>query len=93
MTFQDAVVLAGGRRGAGSRPEPTTTTDSTSTVRLTRREREIAALLAQGMSNREIAQTLVMAQRTAEGHVARILGKLGLSSRDQVAAWIHEQAG
>jgi non-specific serine/threonine protein kinase len=57
---------------------------------LTRREREVAALIAQGCSNREIAAALVIAPRTAEGHVERLLRKLGLSSRTQLAAWAHE---
>ncbi len=60
---------------------------------LTRREREIAELVAEGMSNREIAATLVIAQRTAEGHVEHILSKLGFTSRAQVAAWVAEQRG
>lgn len=55
---------------------------------LTRREAQIAALLAQGLSNKAIAKTLVIAQRTAETHVANILVKLGLNSRGQVAAWV-----
>jgi predicted ATPase/DNA-binding CsgD family transcriptional regulator len=54
---------------------------------LTRREREVAALLGQGLSNREIAAALVVALRTAEAHVTHILAKLGLSSRAQVAVW------
>ncbi|MFI6598545.1 ATP-binding protein [Nonomuraea sp. NPDC050536] len=55
---------------------------------LTRREMEIAQLVARGMSNREIAATLVIAQRTAEGHVEHILSKLGFTSRVQIAAWV-----
>ncbi|GAA0799098.1 ATP-binding protein [Spirilliplanes yamanashiensis] len=55
---------------------------------LTRREREVAELLAQGLSNKDIAARLVVAQRTAEGHVENILSKLGLTSRAQVAAWM-----
>ncbi|SEM33554.1 ATP-binding protein [Nonomuraea pusilla] len=55
---------------------------------LTRREMEIAQLVAQGMTNKEIAATLVIAQRTAEGHVEHILTKLGFNSRAQVAGWI-----
>jgi non-specific serine/threonine protein kinase len=58
---------------------------------LTSREQEIAGLLAQGLSNKAIARSLVIAQRTAENHVANILAKLGLSSRSQVAAWVAEQ--
>lgn len=55
---------------------------------LTPREREVAALLLRGMSNRHIAEELVITERTAETHVCRILSKLGLDSRAQIAAWI-----
>ncbi|GAA3339245.1 LuxR family transcriptional regulator [Amorphoplanes nipponensis] len=55
---------------------------------LTRREREVVSLIAQGLSNREIAGRLVVAQRTAEGHVENILSKLGFTSRAQVAGWL-----
>jgi predicted ATPase/DNA-binding CsgD family transcriptional regulator len=60
---------------------------------LTSREQEIAGLLAQGLSNKAIAQSLVIAQRTAETHVAHILAKLGLTSRSQVAVWVAKQRG
>jgi predicted ATPase/DNA-binding CsgD family transcriptional regulator len=60
---------------------------------LTSREKEIAGLLAKGLSNKAIAQSLVIAQRTAETHVAHVLVKLGLTSRSQVAAWASEQRG
>jgi DNA-binding NarL/FixJ family response regulator len=56
-------------------------------VPLTRRESQVAALIAQGRTNRQIAESLVIAQRTAEGHVERILVKLGFTNRSQVAAW------
>ncbi len=56
-------------------------------VSLTRRERQVADLIAQGMSNKDIATTLVISQRTAESHVEHILTKLGFTSRAQVAAW------
>ena len=54
---------------------------------LTEREREVAALIAQGLSNREIAAALVISEGTAEVHVKHVLGKLGFRSRAQVAAW------
>ncbi|WP_425826517.1 ATP-binding protein [Streptomyces fractus] len=54
--------------------------------RLTRREREVAALVHQGMSNREIAEHLVISKRTADAHVEHILTKLGFASRRQIAA-------
>ncbi|GGQ55560.1 ATP-binding protein [Couchioplanes azureus] len=57
-------------------------------LNLTPREREVAALVAEGLTNREIAARLVVAQRTAEGHVENILSKLGFTSRAQVAAWL-----
>jgi len=53
---------------------------------LTRREAEIAMLVAEGMTNKEIADSLVIAPRTVEGHVEHILAKLGFTSRTQVAA-------
>ena len=55
---------------------------------LTRREAEVAWLIAEGRSNKEIAGQLVVSQRTAEGHVEHILAKLGFTSRAQVAAWV-----
>ena len=48
----------------------------------------MARLVAGGRSNKEIAAQLVISQRTAEGHVERILAKLGFTSRAQVAAWV-----
>ena len=52
-----------------------------------RREREVAGLVARGLTNREIARTLVLSERTAENHVQHILAKLGFGSRAQIAAW------
>lgn len=57
---------------------------------LTTREREVAGLIAQGLTNREIAARLVIAERTAEGHVQSILNKLTFNSRAQIAAWAVE---
>ncbi|MFD1546696.1 ATP-binding protein [Nonomuraea guangzhouensis] len=59
---------------------------------LTPRETEIAQLIAQGMSSKEIAARLVIAQRTAEGHTEHILRKLGFNSRTQIACWAAERA-
>jgi predicted ATPase/DNA-binding CsgD family transcriptional regulator len=55
---------------------------------LTPREQEIAALIGEGLTNKEIAQRLVISQRTAEGHVENILAKLGFTSRAQIASWL-----
>jgi DNA-binding NarL/FixJ family response regulator len=54
---------------------------------LTPREREVAALLAEGLSNGEVARRLYITTKTASVHVSNILAKLGMSSRAEVAAW------
>jgi DNA-binding NarL/FixJ family response regulator len=54
---------------------------------LTQREREVAALIARGASNAEIAAGLVVSERTVETHVTNILAKLSFTSRAQIAAW------
>lgn len=61
-----------GRRGYGPELSP--------------REREVAGLLADGLSNRQIAETLFLSRRTAEAHVARVMRKLGARSRSDVGA-------
>lgn len=55
---------------------------------LTPREYEIAGLVARGMTNREIAERLVLSHRTVEGHISRALTKLGFARRSQLAAWM-----
>ncbi|MCO6004527.1 LuxR C-terminal-related transcriptional regulator [Actinoallomurus purpureus] len=64
------------------------TTDGRRGTYLTHRERQIAELIAQGLSNKQIAARLLIAQRTAESHVEHVLGKLGFTSRAQIAAWV-----
>ncbi|MER6538728.1 ATP-binding protein [Streptomyces sp. 900105755] len=69
-------------------PTPRRPEVRTAPVRLTRRETQVAELVAEGLGNQQIADRLVIARRTAEGHVERILGKLGFSNRSQIAAWV-----
>ena len=64
---------------------------SASTSPLTRREVEVAALVARGLTNRQIADELVVSERTVDAHVGNILGKLGFSSRARIAAWAVER--
>ena len=58
---------------------------------LTRRETEVAALAARGLTNRDIAARLYLSVRTVEAHVDHILTKLGFRTRTQLAAWAHEE--
>ena len=81
LAYVDAVA-----HGLDQRQPETPAPDDGSTG-LTRRERQVADLLAEGLSNKEIASRLVISRRTAESHVEHILTKLGFTSRTQVAAW------
>jgi predicted ATPase/DNA-binding CsgD family transcriptional regulator len=100
----EAVFQAAAEHGAGlsrndalayalheGRPAPDPQERADRPPALTRREAEIAQLVAQGMSNKEIAAALVIAERTAEGHIEHILNKLGFNSRAHIAAWVTEQ--
>ena len=67
------------------------TPDTDASTRLTKRERQVADLIAEGLTNQAIADRLVISPRTAQGHVEHILAKLGFTSRTQVAAWVVER--
>jgi DNA-binding CsgD family transcriptional regulator len=84
LTLDEAIALGldDVREGAG-RSAPSSD--------LTRREREIAALVATGLTNREIAGKLYLSVRTVEVHVDHALTKLGFRTRTQLAVWMHEQ--
>jgi predicted ATPase/DNA-binding NarL/FixJ family response regulator len=60
---------------------------------LSRRERQVAELVAEGLSNKQIAARLVISRRTVDSHVEKILTKLGFTSRVQVAAWFAANSG
>ncbi|MFE3002605.1 protein kinase [Nocardia sp. NPDC059246] len=62
--------------------------DTHAPTRLTKRERQVAALIAEGLTNQAIADRLVISPRTAQGHVEHILVKLDFTSRTQIAAWV-----
>ena len=65
--------------------------DTASAVALTRRELQVADLVAQGMTNREIASLLFLSERTAQNHVQHILDKLDLPNRSQIAVWARDR--
>ncbi|QIZ40008.1 LuxR family transcriptional regulator [Saccharopolyspora sp. ASAGF58] len=83
MNQHDVIALALGERAAPAACAPA---QSPVTSPLTKREREVAALVTAGKSNSQIAASLVISQRTAEAHVEHILTKLGFTSRCQIAA-------
>ena len=58
---------------------------------MTKRELEVADLVADGLSNPDIAARLFISVRTAQGHVENILRKLGFNSRSRIAAWVTER--
>jgi serine/threonine-protein kinase PknK len=57
---------------------------------LTPREREVVVLVARGLTNHQVSTELSISERTAGNHVAKILKKLGLNSRAQIASWVIE---
>lgn len=80
-----------GRTGtAHGAPSAAGRTTVPSSSLLTRREQEVAALISQGRTNREIAGELVITEGTVANHVQHILNKLGLHSRAQIAVWAVE---
>ncbi|MDR7168273.1 non-specific serine/threonine protein kinase [Nocardia kruczakiae] len=82
----DLDAAIGNALGEKSRPA------ATNPAELTTREREVADLVAQGITNRAIATRLNISVRTVGGHVEHILTKLGFTSRTQIAAWVTERS-
>jgi ATP/maltotriose-dependent transcriptional regulator MalT len=72
-------------------PAPEEPSTGQAPVVLTHREKEVEAMVAQGMSNRQIAQELFLSERTIENHIANIKRKLGRASRTEIAAWATQQ--
>jgi non-specific serine/threonine protein kinase len=68
--------------------EDSVTQQTASDGQLSPREREVALLVARGLTNRQLAHVLVISTRTADHHVANILAKLGLDTRAQIAGWV-----
>lgn len=85
---------ASGTSPSGTSPSGTSPSGSTGPVpAFTRREEEVLALLADGLSNQEIASTLFVEVTTVKTHVTNVLAKTGTTSRVQAALWWHRQHG
>ena len=92
MTFEDAVEYALSEGAAATSSSASDqSSDHYRPLDLTRREREVAALVAQGLTNRAIASELVLSEHTVRQHVKNLLKKLGIHSREQIAACLREQ--
>jgi non-specific serine/threonine protein kinase len=85
LNFDEATALA-----LNESPPVHSTRRSAAGNDLTQRESQVAELVSEGLTNREIAARLVISPRTAQGHVENILVKLGFTSRAQIAAWFVE---
>ncbi len=77
----------GARHGVRPRARRSVASGSASPGGITPREREVLELLVRGLTNRQIAATLSITEKTAEGHVSNILAKLGVTSRGQAAGY------
>jgi non-specific serine/threonine protein kinase len=75
----------------GDAPAAPSAALSTEAKPLTRREKEIAGLVADGLGNRDIAERLYLSKRTVDSHLEHIFTKLGFTSRTQLAAWVRER--
>ncbi|MBF6221564.1 LuxR family transcriptional regulator [Nocardia abscessus] len=88
LSLDEAIDYALGRVSSPARTAPVVS-EAAADV-LTRREKDVARLVAAGHSNKRIAADLVISVRTAETHVEHILTKLGFTSRTQIAGWVRD---
>jgi len=85
MTIDEGVAFA---VEGEQRPSPTPATRSQPPAVLTRRQLDVARLVADDLSNKQIADRLFLSERTVETHITNILNKLGLNSRTQISRWM-----
>ncbi len=91
-SMDEEAAIACALKEESARPDAVAPAIDTGPARLTRREREVAELVATGLTNQEIASKLTLSRRTVEGHVERALTKLGFTSRTQLAIWVSDQS-
>ena len=89
MTIGEGVAFALADEQA---PKPMPSVQAASDGVLTRRQLEIAGLIAEDLTNRQIAERLFLSERTVETHITNMLNKLGLNSRIQLSRWLDEGA-
>jgi DNA-binding NarL/FixJ family response regulator len=93
MSFEEAVEYALPKQipvtPASPAPDQSSAVKQSSTFNAW--DREVAAMVVRGMSNRQIAQLLYLSERTIENHVSKILRRLEVASRTEIAAWATEQ--
>jgi len=87
MTIGEGVAFAVADKQAA---KPLPAVKAASDTELTRRQLEIARLIAEDLTNRQIAERLFLSERTVETHITNILNKLGLNSRVQLSRWVAE---
>jgi NarL family two-component system response regulator LiaR len=85
--IMSAVAAAAPAQGALPSPGAAAPPSKTAATDLTEREREVLCLIARGMNNHEIAENMVISEKTVKTHVSNILGKLGVEDRTQAAIW------
>jgi non-specific serine/threonine protein kinase len=93
MSLDEAVAYALGREDTARFTPPARQPDPPAGSGITRREWQICELIAEGLSNREIAARLTISQRTAESHVQHALDKLGFANRRLIGAWVAQRRG
>jgi DNA-binding CsgD family transcriptional regulator len=93
MTFEEAVeyAISSERAATSASPAPDHPSAVKQSSTLTAREGEVAAMVVRGLSNRQIASELFLSEHTVKKHISKILRKLGLASRAEIAAWATEQ--
>jgi len=90
QTFSHSIHLAHGLGGVGSAPTSGSASDSSSLSLLTRREREILALAAEGHSNSAMARRLWVTEQTVKFHLSNVYRKVGVPNRTAATRWAHE---
>ena len=87
--LERATTLGARHKSAGGTPQPETLSVEGAFAPLTEREREVVRAVADGLDNREIADTLCLSAGTVRNHISSILAKLGLKNRTQIAVFFY----